>query len=69
MRYLIGILLPPLGLLLCGKIFQAILCAILIVVTALHFWPLGSIWAVLIAFNWYAEKRNKELIRAMRGER
>jgi uncharacterized membrane protein YqaE (UPF0057 family) len=69
MRYLIAILLPPLGLLLCGKLFQAILCTILILVTAFHFWPIGSVWAFFVAFNWYADKRNQELIREMRQER
>lgn len=66
MRYLIGILLPPLGLLLCGKIFQAILCTILLVVSLAHLWPIGSIWAVLVAFNWYAEKRNERLVQELR---
>ncbi|OAI47052.1 hypothetical protein AYO44_10265 [Planctomycetaceae bacterium SCGC AG-212-F19] len=66
MRYIIGILLPPLGLLMCGKIFQALFCTILLVVTLAHAWPIGSIWAVLVAFNWYAEKRNEQLVREMR---
>jgi hypothetical protein len=68
MRYLIAILLPPLGLLMCGKFFQAILCTILIGVTAFHFWPIGSIWAALVAFNWYAEQRNQAMIREMHRE-
>jgi uncharacterized membrane protein YqaE (UPF0057 family) len=66
MRYIIGILLPPLGLFLCGKWFQAFLCTLLLLVTLAHAWPIGSAWAVLIAFNWYAEQRNRELIRAIR---
>jgi hypothetical protein len=65
MRYIIGILLPPLGLLLCGKIFQAIFCAVLLAVTLGHAWPIGSLWAVLIAFNWYAEKRNERLVEQL----
>ena len=68
MRYIVGILLPPLGLLLCGKVFQAILCTILLVVTVGTAWLIGSVWAVLVAFNWYAEQRNAQLVRDLRRQ-
>src|SRR5262249_16526883 len=45
-RYLIAILLPPLGLFLCGYWLQAALC-LLLMCTGLG-WPIASIWAVLV---------------------
>ena len=66
MRYLIAILLPPVGMLLCGKVVQAILCLVLML--TLIGWPIASIWAVLVAMNWYADRRTDRLIQAMRQQ-
>lgn len=64
MRYFIAIVLPPLGMLLCGKVFQAIICFLLMI--TLIAWPIASIWAVLVAMNWYADRRTDRLIAEMR---
>ena len=61
MRYLIAILLPPLGLFLVGKWGQAILC--LILQLTLIGWPIAAVWAVLVVNDFYAKKRNEELVR------
>ncbi|MFN4257981.1 MAG: YqaE/Pmp3 family membrane protein [Gemmataceae bacterium] len=66
MRYVIAILLPPLGMLFCGRIFQAIVC--LILMCTLIGWPVASIWAALVVSNYYTEKSNKNLIQEIRHE-
>ncbi len=64
MLYILAILLPPLGMALCGKLFQGLLCFILML-TVIG-WPVASIWAVLVVSDYHADRRNQELIRAMR---
>jgi hypothetical protein len=66
LRYLLAILLPPVGMLLCGKVIQAILCFVLMI-TVIG-WPIASIWAVLVVNDHLAEKRNQRLINAMNGK-
>ena len=65
MRYVIAILLPPVGMLLCNKIGQAIICTILMF-TCLG-WPFASLWAVLVVNEFNADHRTDRLIREMRG--
>ena len=55
MKYVIAILLPPLGMLLVGRVGLALLCLVL-QVTILG-WPLAAIWAVLVVNNAEHEKR------------
>lgn len=64
MKYLIAIILPPLGMLLVGRVGLALLCLIL-QVTILG-WPLAAIWAVLVVNNAENDKRMK---RALSGKR
>jgi uncharacterized membrane protein YqaE (UPF0057 family) len=66
MRYVIAVLLPPLGMALCGKVGQAILCAILML-TCIG-WPVASIWAVLVVSDYQADQRNQQIIRVLRKE-
>lgn len=66
MRYLIAILLPPLGLFLVGKWFQAILCLILML-TCLG-WPIASVWAVLVVHNYYEDQRADKILRELREQ-
>mgnify|MGYP000989551451 CR=1 FL=1 len=61
MRYLIAIILPPLAVLLCGKPVQFLLNLLL---TCL-LWIPGAIHACLVVNAHLADKRNRELIRAM----
>jgi uncharacterized membrane protein YqaE (UPF0057 family) len=62
MRYLLAILLPPIGMLSVGKPFQAIVCLILMV-TVLG-WPFASIWAILTVHGAFADQRAERIIRA-----
>ncbi|MCS6852677.1 MAG: hypothetical protein NZ700_16090 [Gemmataceae bacterium] len=64
MRYVIAILLPPLGMLLCGRVFQAVLCLVLML--TLIAWPVASVWAALVVADYQADKRNARLLRALR---
>lgn len=66
LRYLIAILLPPLGLLLAGKWFQAILSLVLML-TVLG-WPVAAVWAVLVVFNHDEDRRTERLVREMRHQ-
>jgi hypothetical protein len=70
MLYLIAIILPPLGLLLCGKPFQAILSAVvwvlawlLAIVAGLGFfmWIVLAIWAVLVVRDRNTRKMLEEI--------
>ncbi|HKI18191.1 MAG TPA: hypothetical protein VKA15_09935 [Isosphaeraceae bacterium] len=66
MRYLLALLLPPIGMLLCGKVFQAILC-VLLMVTVIG-WPVASIWALFVVHSHLADKRMDRLVRALRNQ-
>ncbi len=62
MLYLVALLLPPIGILLAGKPFQAIL-ALILMVTIIG-WPIAAIWAVLVVHNHYADDRTKRIVEA-----
>jgi uncharacterized membrane protein YqaE (UPF0057 family) len=64
MRYLLAILLPPIGMLSVGKPFQALLC--LILMFTILGWPFASIWAVLTVHSAFADWRAERVIRAQR---
>jgi uncharacterized membrane protein YqaE (UPF0057 family) len=66
MRYLLAMLLPPLGMLTVGKPFQALLCLVLMV-TVIG-WPLAAIWSVLVVNSSFADSRNKRAIAEMRRQ-
>ena len=57
MKYLIAIILPPLGMLLVGRVVLAVVCLVLQV--TLIGWPLAAIWAVLVVNNAENDKRLK----------
>lgn len=61
MRYLLAIILPPLGVLLCGKPVQALLNVFL----TLLFWIPGMIHAILVAHDYYADRRAARVISAV----
>lgn len=65
MMLVIAVLLPPLALLLKGRIFQALLCLIL-QVTAIGWIP-AAIWAVVVVNNDTAERRHREMLRTLQG--
>ncbi len=53
-------------MLLCGKIFQAIFCVLLMI--TLIGWPVASIWALFVVHSHLADKRMDRLVRAVRGQ-
>ncbi|MCC6229466.1 MAG: YqaE/Pmp3 family membrane protein [Phycisphaerales bacterium] len=63
MRYLLAILLPPVAVLFCGKPFQALLNLVL----TLCFWVPGMVHAILVAHDYYEDKRAERLFARMGG--
>jgi len=71
MKYLIAILLPPLAVLMCGKLFQALLNVLL---TLCFYFP-GMLHAILVVHSENADRRMERgvtriaaEIRAARGK-
>lgn len=62
MRYLLAILLPPVAVLTCGKPIQALLNIIL----TLFLWIPGAVHAILVVNSYFADKRTRQLERAIR---
>jgi uncharacterized membrane protein YqaE (UPF0057 family) len=58
MRYVLAVLFPPLAVLMCGKLFQAILISIPL---TLLFWVPGIIHAVLVVSAWERRQHLEEL--------
>ena len=67
MRYLLAILLPPLGLLSVGKVFQALVCLILWV--TIIGWPLAALWALFAVHGAETESRVRRLLDEDRRRR
>ena len=67
MRYFWSVLLPPVAMLLSGKVFQAVLCLLLML--TLVGWIPAAIWAWGVSSNYYADRRQGKLIKAMRQTR
>ena len=62
MLYLLAVVFPPLAVLLAGKPFQALLnCGL-----TLLLWLPGMIHALMVVADSKANKRNRDLINAMR---
>ena len=64
MKYLVAILLPPLGMLLAGRVMLALLCLLLMV--TLIGWPIAAIWAVVIVNTAENEKRMRKMLEQQR---
>lgn len=64
MDYVLAILLPPVAVLLKGKPGQAVLNLLL----TLCFWFPGVIHALFVVNNAHADKRNKQLIKAVNNQ-
>lgn len=62
MLYLLAILLPPLAVLLTGKPLQALLNLVL----TLFVWVPGVVHALFVVNGYHADRRNRELIEALR---
>jgi uncharacterized membrane protein YqaE (UPF0057 family) len=61
--YLLAIVLPPLAVLIAGGIIQ---CLLNIALTACFIVP-GIIHALLVVGNYHADRRNRDVIRAVQG--
>lgn len=59
---ILAILLPPLAVLLCGRPIQAVLNFCL----TLCFWIPGMIHAIMVVNDSAANRRNKQLIKALK---
>jgi len=62
MLYLVAVILPPLGVLLAGKPFQAL---INIPLTVLFYVP-GLLHAIFVVHNHYADRRTDRIVKATR---
>jgi uncharacterized membrane protein YqaE (UPF0057 family) len=65
MRYLLAILIPPLGMLSVGKPIHAVLCIVLMV--TLIGWPIASIWALFVVNGAFADGRAKRIEKAAKS--
>ncbi len=65
MRYFLCILLPPVAVLTTGRIGALILNIVL----CLFFWIPGVIHAILVTNDYYADRRNNKLVRAVKRGR
>lgn len=74
MRYLLAIFVPPLAVILCGKLGQAVFNGILWIIALVTllvgvgfgFWVVCSIHAILVVNNYLADKRNDKVIEAIK---
>lgn len=75
MRYLLAIFVPPLAVILCGKLGQAVFNGILWIIALVTLlvgvgfglWMVCSIHAILVVNNYLADKRNDAVLEALRS--
>jgi uncharacterized membrane protein YqaE (UPF0057 family) len=60
MKYVLAILLPPLGLLSVGRGGQALVCLVLML--TIIGWPLAAVWALLVVNGAETEQRVRRAI-------
>jgi uncharacterized membrane protein YqaE (UPF0057 family) len=60
MKYVLAILLPPLGLLSVGRGGQALVCLVLML--TIIGWPLAAVWALLVVNSAETEQRVRRAI-------
>ena len=60
MKYVLAILLPPLGLLSVGRGGQALVCLVLML--TIIGWPLAAVWALLVVNSTETERRVRRAI-------
>lgn len=77
MRFLLAILVPPLAILLCGKPLQSMINACLYVPGVIFCWTgigllpwlIAAVHALMVVNNSKADKRQKQLIAAVKAGR
>jgi hypothetical protein len=67
MKYVLAILLPPLGLLSVGRVGQALVCLILWI--TIIGWPIAALWALLVVNSAETESRVRRMIDEERTRR
>jgi uncharacterized membrane protein YqaE (UPF0057 family) len=65
MRYFLCFIFPPAAVLTTGRIG----CFILSIILTLCFWIPGVIYAILVTNDYYSDRRNKKVIRAIKSNR
>jgi len=65
MRYFLCLVLPPFAVLTTGRMGAFLLSCLL----TLCLWIPGVIHAILVTNDYYAEKRNRRVVRAIRQNR
>jgi uncharacterized membrane protein YqaE (UPF0057 family) len=65
MRYFLCFIFPPAAVLTTGRLFTLILNIIL----TICFWIPGVIHAILVTQDYYAAKRQRQLVRVMKRNR
>lgn len=65
MRYVLAVLLPPIAVLSCGKVFQAIVNVLLLPFV----WIPAVVHALFVVHNYHADARADRMIDAMRCNR
>lgn len=63
MRYIIAIFFPSIAMLLCGKMFQAVMCLIL-QLTVIGWFP-ATVWAFFVIHSHKEDVRHRQLMRAV----
>lgn len=61
MRYIFALFLPPLAVLMCGKVGQSFLNLLLTICG----WIPGVIHAILVVNKFYADNRHLEMLNAL----
>jgi uncharacterized membrane protein YqaE (UPF0057 family) len=64
LKYLLAILVPPLGMLVAGHPLTALLCLLLML--TIVGWPIAAIWAVLVVNS---AENDARMRRYMKGRR
>lgn len=74
MLYLLALLLPPLAILFCGKFFQAIFNAfvliggfLILLIFGSGTWLLCAIHALFVVYSYKQDKQTDRIIAAMKG--
>ncbi len=63
MRYLIAVLLPPLAVLSCGKLLQALLNLVLLP----FLWIPAVVHALFVVHEYYEDRRAERFLNALRA--
>ena len=63
MHVLLALLLPPVGMFICGKVLKSFLCSMLMM--TLIGWPIAVIWAVMVVSKHDAEIKSSKIVKKL----